>query len=334
MSDLQVIIKESGLEKTKADFILEKFKGYFSIVSEWEIKAKSIVVVDEKQTAEMGMARVGRLFLRDKRTDIEKARKELKEQSLREGKAIDGIANVLKGLIQPIEKYLDEQEHFVEVREEKRKEERKKERVKEVLSLGLEPDMYDLKNASEENYQSLIIGRKLEIQKKIDEEKRAEEERKKEVEEQKRIRLENERLKKEAELKEKQLARERAEAEAERKKIEEKNMQERNAQIAKAKEEHDKIEKQLAKEKEAKENLEREYQLKVEAEEATRRQLEEEEEQKQQAPDKEKLLSLLRQLQDIVIPELRNNKAKHVLSEVLIKITHVIEYIETETKKL
>jgi len=64
---LQIIVKESGLESTKAKYILEQFQDYFQLASEWEVKAKSIVVTKETQTAEMDMARTGRLFLREKR---------------------------------------------------------------------------------------------------------------------------------------------------------------------------------------------------------------------------------------------------------------------------
>lgn len=116
-NQLQVIVRDSGLEKTKADIILTKFQDYFQLASEWETKARTIVVTDEKQTDSMKLARTGRLLLRERRLEIENTRKQLKEQSLREGKAIDGIANVLKGLIVPIEEYLERQEKFVELQE-------------------------------------------------------------------------------------------------------------------------------------------------------------------------------------------------------------------------
>ncbi len=89
---LQVIVKESGLEKTKAKFLLDNFKNYFDIADEWDRKAKAIVVTNEDQTEVMQRARDGRLFLKDKRIAIEKARVSLKQQALMEGKAIDGIA--------------------------------------------------------------------------------------------------------------------------------------------------------------------------------------------------------------------------------------------------
>ena len=116
MNQLQVIVQENNLEPTKANAILEQFIGYFEEASEWEAKAKEIVVTDASQTEEMATAKEGRLFLRDKRIDIEKTRKALKEQSLREGKAIDGISNVLKALIIPIENHLKAQEDFIEIK--------------------------------------------------------------------------------------------------------------------------------------------------------------------------------------------------------------------------
>jgi len=228
-NQLEVIVKESGLETTKAQFILSKFQGYFEIASLWEQKAKAIVVTDGSQITEMQMAKTGRLFLRDKRIALEKARKELKEQALREGKAIDGIANVLKALIIPTEKYLERQEKFVEFKE-----------------------------AAEED------ARRKEVERRMEEERIAEEKAK--AEEQERIRLENEKLKAEAAEREKQaqiereqqeklLADERAKAAAEKKAIEDKAKAEREAVEKAAKIERDKQAKILAEQK-AKEDKE------------------------------------------------------------------------------
>jgi len=213
-NQLQRIVRESGLETTKAQFILEKFQNYFEVAAAWEKKAKTIVVTNETQIAEMQMARVGRLFLREKRIAVEKSRKELKEQALREGKAIDGIANVLKALIVPTEEYLEQQEKFVEIREaEKAKQKR------------------------------------LEVERRIEEERMAQE--KAEAEERERIRIENERLKAEVIKREKAaiaerakqaeaLAKEQAKAATEKRAMEarfqkEQEAKEKTAQIERAK---------------------------------------------------------------------------------------------------
>lgn len=47
-NQLQVIVEGSGLEKTKAQFILDKFTNYFEIAADWENKAKTIVVSSEQ----------------------------------------------------------------------------------------------------------------------------------------------------------------------------------------------------------------------------------------------------------------------------------------------
>ncbi len=171
-NNLIQIIDNSGLEETKANVLKEKFLHYFDLASEWEKRAKDIVVTDESQTALMQMAKVGRKELSDKRIAVEKTRKELKEQSLREGKAIDGIANVLKGLIIPIEDHLKKQECFIELKQK----------------------------AEEERI-------RLEIEKKKLEELREKE--RKETEERERIRVENEKLKAEAERREREIQAER-----------------------------------------------------------------------------------------------------------------------------
>lgn len=217
-NQLSVIVKESGLEASKAQFILEKFQGYFAIAAEWEATAATIIVTDAKQTDKMDMARKGRLILREKRIAVEKARKELKEQALREGKAIDGIANVLKALIVPIEEHLERQEKFVE-----------------------------LKVAAEAE------AKRQEVEKRIEEERIAAE--KAAAEEQERIKQENERLKAEAVLREaaakverekqaKILAEQKAKAEAEKKAAE-----------AKARAEKEEAEERAACERQEKERL-------------------------------------------------------------------------------
>ena len=190
MNELEVIIKESGLDKTKGQILLDNFSGYFKIADEWEKKAAMLVVTNASQKAEMQMARTGRLFLREKRIQLEKTRKELKEQSLREGKAIDGIANVLKAVIVPIEEYLGKQEKFVEIK------------AAEIAELA-----------------------RVEIERKAEEDRLAKEEA--ERKEQERIRLENEKLKKEAIAKEKKMQAEREKAEKERKELEKQAMVER-----------------------------------------------------------------------------------------------------------
>lgn len=163
---LQLIVQESGLEKTKSQRLLDQFTNYFEIASEWEKKARTIVVKDENDKTEMQMARVGRLFLRDKRIAIEKVRVELKEQALREGKAIDGIANVLKALIVPIEEYLGTQEKFIEIKAQAEAEERRIEEEKRIEAESLAKEEADRKEQERIRLENIKLMKEAEVRDK------------------------------------------------------------------------------------------------------------------------------------------------------------------------
>lgn len=113
-NQLITLINENGLDKTKSQVLLDNFSGYFDLAADWERKAKALVITSVEQTAEMKMAGEGRRFLKQKRVAVESTRKQLKEASLREGQTIDAIAKILKNLIEPIEKDLEEKEKFAE----------------------------------------------------------------------------------------------------------------------------------------------------------------------------------------------------------------------------
>lgn len=113
--DLAIIIKETGLEPQLAQEFTINFEEHFRMAAEWAKKAKKIIVTDPSQTVVMQEARQARLFLREKRLEIEKFRVSRKEYFLKGGRAIDRVANFLKDTITPIEDHLDRQEHFVEL---------------------------------------------------------------------------------------------------------------------------------------------------------------------------------------------------------------------------
>lgn len=218
---LSLVVKESGLDTNEGQVLLDKFSSYEQIAKEWEIKAKAIVVTDESQVTEMKMAKEARKFLSDKRIAVEKARKELKEQSLRKGQAIDAIARFLTSLIEPIEKYLKEQEDFIEIKRKKEEE-----------------------------------ARRLEEERRLEDERVKKEEA--ERAEQERIRLENAKLKQEAEEKERQLQEERLKVEQEKRKLEEQNLKEKRELEEKSRIEREAVEAKLKSEREEKERIQRE----------------------------------------------------------------------------
>lgn len=314
-NELAVIVDQSGLEQTKANFVLEKFQDYFKIASEWEAKAKTLTVTDESQIAEMKMAREARLFLKEKRIEVEKSRKELKEQSLREGKAIDGIANVLKALIEPTEKYLETQEKFAEIKAKERKEVLIAERFELLIPLiGEQANIYPLGEMTQPAFDDLLSGFKLQIEAKKQANIKADQERiakeKAEAEEIERIRKENEAFRLKAVEQEKILAEERARAEkarlaaeaiakvereaadrlleAQRKQAAAEKVKQ-DAILAKEREEKAKIEVELKAKKDAEVRAEKERLAELKAKEVA-------EAKAAKAPDKEKALKVIKSL--------------------------------------
>ncbi len=346
---LSVIIKDSGLEQTKADYMMEKFKFFFQTAAEWERKAELCRVTSREQTAEMKMAREGRLFLKGKRVEVEKARKELKEQSLREGKAIDGIANVLKALIVPIEEKLEGYEKFAEIEDERIAEENRTKRAALLEPYGVDIAAFNLGTMTEETFTSMYEMTKKSHKERIAAEKRAEEERiareRAEAEAREQQRIENERLKKEAEEMEAQMkkereeaerkmAEERAKAEAERKSVEEKAKKEREELEQKAAEERARQEEELRKAHEEKARVEAEVRAKKEAEERAQREKAEAEKRKQNAPDKEKLYLLSSSISAIQLPEVRGEEAAKIVEGARQLLAKAAKYISENTDKL
>lgn len=171
------------------------------------------------------MARESRLTIRKVRTDVENKRKELKADALNYGRTVDAIANELKGLIEPIEEHLLEQEEFAKRIEAARIEEMKQARIAELLPYGVSTEFIDLAGMPEPVYQKLLADSKTahealqesnrkaaEAAQKAEQERLAAE--KAEAERLELQRLENERLKREAEAAQAQIEKERAEMEA------------------------------------------------------------------------------------------------------------------------
>lgn len=317
---LAVIVNESGLDKTKAQVLLENFSNYFDIASDWESKAKMLIITDISQVAEMKMADEGRKFLKAKRIDIEKTRKVLKENALREGQTIDSIARILKNLITPIEIDLEQKAKYREIKEAEAKEAKKQERIKMVEPFGELHDFYMIGEMSDEGFKNYYEGMKLNYEKRIAEEKAAEEKRLAEIEAEKKrqeaIKAENERLRKEAEEKEKQLKAEREKAEAERKKKE----IEYQKKLDSERKEREKAEAELRAKQEA------ERKAKTEAEVERKKQIDAEK-KAARAPDKVKIIALSEVIERIELPEVKSQEAKEIIGSTKILLQKVVNYL-------
>lgn len=320
---LQVVLKEQNIPKENAEQLLKAFGMPLEEVGEILVSYKDIVVTDEEQFDLMAEARSKRLKLKEIRVSVEKKRKELKEDSLRTGRAIDGVANLVKQEIEPAEKYLESQEKFAEIRQAERAAKLKAERIESLVKYTDDISLYDLDSITEEQFKNLLANLKAQHKAKIAEEKRIEEERvakeKAEAEERERIRKENERLKAEAEAREAEQAKKDAAERAERERIQ----KEAEEKLAKERAERKKLEA---------ENREREA---IEAEK--KRAAEEAERQALLAPDKEKLsqfANALGVIRTTKLPAVKSKQAQDVLNIVDKKLADLVQYIVESSKGL
>ena len=51
------LVEKSGLDKTRSDYIIEKFQDFDKIAEEWRIRAETLVITSENDIAGMKMAR-------------------------------------------------------------------------------------------------------------------------------------------------------------------------------------------------------------------------------------------------------------------------------------
>ncbi len=308
-NELQTIIEQEKIIPTQAEFLLENFKAIFEKAKELEVRARVIKVDNVEQKEEMQKARELRIEIKNLRCEANNKREELKAESLRTGKAIQGFYNVIEALTKPMESYLEEQEKFAEKIEAQKKLQKAKERQNLLSKFVEDVSLYNLSEMSEAGFQELLRASELAYNTRIEAEKKAEAEKvkaeKEREAENERIRIENEKLRKEQAEKDALIAKQQQEKEALIKK--------QQAELAEEKRKRDEQEAKIAKEaKEKLENEQREAELKRKAE---------------IAPDKDKLAKLANDLILMQYPELKDKTALEILENVKALIQKVNLYI-------
>jgi hypothetical protein len=348
--DLVLIAQESGLEKSKTEVLLTKFSSYFNEAKQLVKVGKEIVVTDENDLEGMAKAREIRRQLQDIRTKgVEPTRKALKEQSLREGRAIDGIANVIKALIVTEEERLMAQEKFAERLQAERDNKIEAERHNQLSKYVDDSEIYSLhpSNLTDEAFEKLLGNSKLayEAQKKAEQEAEAER-----IENEKKEKIFNERkfeLVKYSDFIElAELTIETTEQQFEKLKTsaltaykkyqeEQEKIRKENEKLQKEKEKAEaerlKAEQELAKQREAQELKERQER---EAQEAKKRAEEELERKSLLAPDKQKLLEFAKQIQSTTAPAVKSKEADMILEKAMELILEAVEVLQQGAKKL
>lgn len=302
---LNELATKSGLELSRAVEHAFKFVPQMKEINEL---SKSLTILNKENPSkqDVATARLNRLALVKVRSAAKTIKEELKENILTEGRLIDKLFKTVTDTAELSESEYEAIEKHAENLEKERKENLKKERLVLLDGLTDNASIYPLSEMSEDAFNELVNGLKLQKEAAEAAIKKAEEERiakeKQEAEERERIRLENERLKAEAAENERLAAIERkkqadtlAKLEAEKKASEDKARKEKEAQEAKLKKEREENERLAAKLK-AKEDAEK-LAIKKAQEEKEKEEKEriEAEKKAEKAPDKEKLKKFVSQ---------------------------------------
>jgi hypothetical protein len=196
-------IKE--IEASKAEMIRKTFEPMVEMLQGFESIFEEIAEEAKKEITEelTKKAKRTRLDIAKIRVTTEKTRKAQKEEYLRAGKAIDGVANIIKWAVVDKEEKLEAIEKHFELIEKQRKEKLQRQRVMEVSAYIADAEERNFSDMEEDVWKAFLNMKKSEYEERKKAEKKAEEERmakeKAEAEERKKIAQENERLKKEAE---------------------------------------------------------------------------------------------------------------------------------------
>ena len=326
-TNLEVTIKEAGLENPQANLIIEKFKPIFEEVEGLVKGYKDIVITNATQVEEIALAREKRLLLQKARTTADKVRKELKEDALKYSNVIQGIFNTLKDLTSPVEDYLEKQEKFVELLEAETKAKIKAERIAKLILYVEDISYYNFELMSDEVFEALLIQVKETFDKKKEAAEKIEKERLQQVENQKiedeKMRIENAKLKKEAE---------------EKSKLEEVENKKREAAQKKKDDEHQvEIDKERAAQKELADELKKKNEAESKRIQDRDKEIAESAENERQnglAPERDKLLAYAELIKTLKSPKDLSKAGLEVVKIAELKLLEISQEIIKQIKNL
>jgi hypothetical protein len=283
-----------------------------------DMKARYMALTVKGLDDRQGLAEVheARMFVKGKRLEVEKKRKELKADALAWGQKVDAEARRITKLLEPIETHLTtEEEKITKEKErikaeaERKAQETAQDRVNQFAQVGRPLPFAEALSLPDGEFSAMITIARAEYeaeQARIEAEKRIEAERaaaEKKAREEEAAKLAAERA---------DLERIRAEQEAAQRVIE----------AAK---------RALELEQARKEAAERAIQ---EAKEAAQRAKEEAERQERMKPDKDRLIRYANQLIELPVPELVSDDAKSILAEARSRLPKIQNYIIKAAKEL
>lgn len=350
------ILSANSIPETKGVLLIETFAPFFESARELAAEAQGIKVTSADQEDEIAKARALRLRVKKLRTTAEAARKRLKEEALREGKAIDGANGLLLEKIIPVEASLTEMEQIAERLEQERRAKLTAERAELIAPYVPDTRVFDLAGMSDEAFATLHEGQKLAHEAKV---RREQEEAKARAEKEAADKAERERL----EAENARLQAEQAEADriaALERELTEATHRERSAVLApfasprgyalgtmseedwqsllaRCKQDHaDRVQREasLKAEREAREKAEQELREKQAEDDRKRVEAQNAQRRAEQAPDAAKLDALAVALSGIALPNCTSDKAKLAVRLVASDIENLVDQCRNHARAL
>lgn len=343
-NELVIIIESSQVEESQKLNALQAYSPFMDQLGEISEQAQKIDF-DNPTDIDSKISRELRLKLVKVRTGAEKLKADRKQGIILLGKLEDHATGVVVTSSKLMEERLEAIEKVLERKAAELLEQKKSERLLLLEPFEVDTRYIPIGSLSDQDFQKLLSDSKILFSAKKAEEKRLEELRiaqeKADIEAREAQRLENERLKAEAIEKELQLEKERAEAakiqakkDAELKAERDKN----EAALKKQQELTRKKDAELKAEKEKQAKLLAEQQAK-EAEAERKRQAEAAELAESQrkaalAPDREKLLALINQLDSLAYPSVESTKAKIAVNDTIAMVEKLKAFIVKRSEEL
>ena len=326
-NELVKIIEQEKIMPTQAEILMATFNPIFEAMKGYELKAREIIVNDISQIDEMKKARQLRLEVSRKRIDANNKRKELKEDYLRGGKAIQSVYNIIEALATPLENSLEIKEKFAENIEREKKLQLGIDRANLLSPFVSDISAYNLVEMSEVGFKELLESTKTVYENKVIIELNAEKERTRIAEEKEKenekIRIENEKLKAEQKIKDDLIAKQNKEKAD--------LIAKQQAELADEKRKRDEQNAKIAADEKIRQNkINEENCIKKENEDR----IAEENRQATLAPDKVKLFKLAGELSLFELPEVNSEKAKEILKNVKGQLNQISLYINRNINNL
>ena len=324
-AQLTKITDDTGMDESESMALRGKFSGFYQRID--ELRTKALSVTDPEDPIHQAVAKDVRLGLKKERCSVENLRKDMKDEVILKGKAIDGFANVLKFMCKPVEdKLMKIEQHALRV-EEARIKQLIDNRTSQLTAQGADPSAYNLGTMDEETFKATLELARKQKQEREEAARLAQEAEDKRIADEKaeeeRIRLENIKLKEEADKREAEIKKEREANEAEKKRIQD----EANARALVAKEKADKLQKEKdeAESKIAANKKAEDDKIAKEAADKKKAEL---------APDKEKLMRFIDNLGMACMPAMTSKEGHEIANTILVDLTRLVEDARKGVAKL